>query len=266
MSDLKGGVFQMRSSVVAGMAIACTLSTSASAALTTTGTFSRWFGDVGDPAVWEVYVNDIAVPNNLPDVDGFPQGELIFTDPQPSAVEFKDRQVGFSDFNAASLIEFTGTSQPNPGSIADEFKLGTITLTNGIFFFQAAVDITVATASDNPAFDGKSFTDTLRYIVTPNTGTDEENADYAYFVGRPELGQIRVYEAVSAFPNTGSIELWGKVGSLTPTAFRNASGGVFLQPVPEPSTYAMLGVGLALLAVAARAGALGGRSPEPSRA
>ena len=105
--------------------------------------------------------------------------------------------------------------------------------------------MTVTTASDNPAFDGKSFTDTLQYIVTPNTGTDEDNADYAYFLGRPELGQIRVYEAVSAFPNTGSIELWGKLGSLTPTAFRNASGGVFVLAVPEPSTYAMLGLGLA---------------------
>ena len=253
----------MRSSIVAGMAIACALSTNASAALTTTGTFSRWVGDVGDPAVWEVHVNDIAVPNNLPDVNGFPQGELIFTDPDPSAVEFKSRGVVSADFETPSLIEFTGTSQPNPASVADEFKLGTIALTNGIFFFQAAVDITVATVSDNPAFDGKSFTDTLHYVVTPNTGNDANNADYAYFVGRPELGQIRVYEAVSAFPNTGSIELWGKLGSLTPTAFRNASGGVFVQSVPEPSTYAMLGLGLLLLALAVRAGALGGRSPEP---
>jgi hypothetical protein len=229
------------------MAIAFALSSNASAALTTTGTFSRWFGDVGDPSVWEVYVNDMVVANNLPDVNNFPQGQLIFASPNPASVEFKSRQVGLPDFGTPNLIAFTGTSQANPGSVFDEFKLGTITLTNGIFFFQAAVDIAVSTASDSSAFDGKSFTDTLRYVVTPNTGTDEDNADYAYFAGRPDLGQIRVYEAASPFPNTGSIELWGKVGSLTPTEFRNASGGVFLQPVPEPSTYALLAFGLALL-------------------
>ena len=126
----------MRSSIVAGMAIACALSTNASAALTTAGTFSRWAGDVGDPAIWEVHVNDISVPNNLPDVNGFPQGELIFTDPDPSAVEFKSRGGSPPWLRTPSLIEFTGTSQPNPASIADEFKLGTITLTKGSSFFR----------------------------------------------------------------------------------------------------------------------------------
>ena len=242
----------MRCTIPAAMAIAFALINDASAALTTTGTFSRWFGDVGDPDVWEVWVNDEVVDNNLPDANNFPQGELIFSPPQPGSVEFKSRQVGLLDFSTPSLIAFSGTTQTNPPSIFDEFKLGTITLTNGIFFFQAAVDITVSTASDNSMFDGKSFSDTLQYIVTSNTGTDEDNADYAYFIGRPELGQIRVYEAASAFPNTGSIELWGKVGSLTPTGFRNAFGGVFLQPVPEPSTYALLALGLAVVGFAAR--------------
>ena len=83
----------------------------------------------------------------------------------------------------------------------------------------------IALAVPESAFDGKSFTDTLRYIVTPNNGTDEQNADYAYFVNNSQLAPIHVYDAASPFPNTGSIELWGKVGSHIPTEFRNPAGG-----------------------------------------
>jgi hypothetical protein len=217
------------------------------ASLVTTGTFSRWFGDVGDPAIWEVFVNDVQVPNNLPDSNGFPQGELSLPAGTQS-VEFKNRGVGLPNFNTPSLIAFSGTDQPNPASTLDKFLLGTLTLTNGIFFFQAGVDIEVSTASDDPGFDGKVFNDILQYIVTPNNGiSHEDDADYAIFVGRPELGKVRVYEAASGLGNTGSIELWGRVGSLIPTEFRNATGGVFLDSftaVPEPGVASLLAVGL----------------------
>jgi PEP-CTERM motif len=242
----------MRATTTAITAMAIVFSGNAFADLTTTGTFSRWFGDVGDPTVWEVYVNDVVVTNNLPDVNNFPQGEIVFAPPRPNSVEFKSKQIGLPDFNTPTAIAFVGTTQANPGSASEAFQLGTISLTNGIFFFQAAVDITVTTSSDNATFDAKSFNDTLQYVVTPNTGTDEVNADYAFFVGRPDLGQIRVYEAASAFPNTGSIELWGRVGSLIPTEFRNASGGVFVQAIPEPATYALMLLGLAAAGIAAR--------------
>lgn len=218
------------------------------ASLVTTGEFSRWAGDVGDPTVWEVFVNDVQVPNNLPDLNGFPQGQLALA-PGTMSVEFKNRAAFFppEPFNTPTLIAFDGAIQSNPSSVGDEFLLGTLTLTNGIFFFQAEVDITVSTASDDPAFDAKIFNDTLRYIVTPNQGTDEENADYAFFVGRPDLGEVRVREFGSPLGNTGSIELWGRVGSLIPTAFRNATGGVFLgqfTAVPEPGSVFLLGAGL----------------------
>jgi hypothetical protein len=217
------------------------------ASLVTTGTFTRWFGDVGDPTIWEVFVNDVQVPNNLPDLNGFPQGELSLPNGTQS-VEFKSRGVGLPGFSTPTLMAFQGASQPNPLSTSDEFLLGTLTLTNGIFFFQAGADVTVSTASDDLAFDGKIFNDVLQYIVTPNNGiSHEDDADYAFFVGRPDLGQVRVYEAASGLGNTGSIELWGRVGSLIPTAFRNAAGGVFLNSVtavPEPGVSPLLAAGL----------------------
>ncbi len=84
--------------------------------------------------------------------------------------------------------------------------------------------------------------------MTPNNGINpQDDADYAFFVGRPDLGEMRVYEAASGLGNTGSIELWGHIGSLIPTGFRNATGGVFLNPfavVPEAGTIALLAAGL----------------------
>jgi hypothetical protein len=65
-----------------------------------------------------------------------------------------------------------------------------------------------------------------------------------FFEGHPELGQIRVYEAASGLGNTGTVELYGRAGSLIPTAFANPTGSVFIQAVPEPQTYLMMVGGL----------------------
>jgi hypothetical protein len=96
----------------------------------------------------------------------------------------------------------------------------------------------------------------LRYEVTGNSDaqTPEQNADTVRFAGRPELGEIRVYEAFDS-PNglnTGAIELWGKVGSLTPLFLANTQGGMFAQAIPEPGTWALLLGGLAAVLVHTR--------------
>jgi hypothetical protein len=90
----------------------------------------------------------------------------------------------------------------------------------------------------------------------------EPNADYFYLqdMNGPltSLGSVRVYE--QAFQpagnpgNTGSVDLYVRIGSLVPVRFDNPSAGAFLSPsldpaapVPEPETYAMLLAGLGLL-------------------
>lgn len=221
----------------------------ASAGISTTGSFTRYFGDVGpvvcDQCNFETFVNDALVPALDPPVDigGSLQGEF-FLPSGTSSVEFKNRQRGLP-FNTPNLVAFQGVSTVNmPASISTPFLLGSITVTNGIWFAQANMDITIAVQSDDPAFNGHSFSDTLRYVVTPNTGDNEQNADYLYFDQHPELGQIRVYEASSGLGNTGTVELWGKIGSLDPVYFANASGATFIQAVPEPEVYATLLAGL----------------------
>lgn len=129
----------------------------------------------------------------------------------------------------------------------------------GSLLFSAQADLPVRTVSDDPAFEGHAFADTLRYVVTDNEedgfgGTPENRVDYVEFVNRRALGRIRVLEAIDADvgPNTGAVELWGRIGPLKPLYLANAQGGVFVQAVPEPGTWAMLVAGLAGVGAMAR--------------
>lgn len=236
-------------------AISSTVAQAAPDIITTTGTFNSFSGDV-DPVsgpgagAFQVYVNDFLLTPGTTILGNYYQGEMPLANGTTS-VEFKNRQPGL-DFNTPNLMSFTGAQAEAPASLGTPFLLGTITVVNGIWFSQASASLTVSTAAPGSPFDKRSLTDTLRYIVTPNIGTAEENADYLTFDGHPELGQIRVYEAASGLGNTGSVQLFGRAGSLIPTSFANPTGGVFIQAVPEPETYAMMLAGLGLLGVMAR--------------
>jgi len=55
--------------------------------------------------------------------------------------------------------------------------------------------------------------------------------------------------------SSGTVELWGKVGSLDPLFFANPTGGVQLfqtTPIPEPEVLALMLVGLLGVGAAAR--------------
>jgi hypothetical protein len=254
--------------VLFGMAFAATAAP-AQPTVTTTATFTRYFGDA--PGLSDfggfTYINDVPVPQDVPanlGVNDFPQGQLLLP-ANTTSVEFKDGLA--PDFNTPSLLAWTPATSVIP-SDGSPFEFGTLTITNGIFFFEANFDITFTTiASDgNPVYDNKTFSDTLRYTVTPNTGTDEQNADTVNFVNHSDLrgGFPTVYEAASAHPNTGTVQLWGTVGSLDPLFFANPTGGVVIQSavaaVPEPPEWLLMLAGMAVLTGAmARRGAPRGK-------
>jgi len=223
--------------------------------LSTEGSFDRYVGDVDLPSgFFEAYVNGIPVPPYVPPVlrDGYPQGELLLP-PGTASVEFKDRQIGLP-FEAPNLLSFTGVSNTPTPQPTDAFKLGTLTITNGIFFPQANFDITVRVSSGDPFFDGRSFSDTLHYVAVFLAGDPvvnaQANADYVELLGWPQLGRIYVYEAASGLGNTGTVDLYGRAGSLVPLYFANPTGGAFIQTtaIPEPATWIMLGGWLIALA------------------
>lgn len=67
-----------------------------------------------------------------------------------------------------------------------------------------------------------------------------------------QFSHVGVYEVESGLGNTGSVDLYGRIGSLLPTAFSDPQGSITLQPaipsvVPEPSNWALLLVGLACI-------------------
>lgn len=227
----------------------------AAESITTTGVFSSFSGDVDavsgpGAGAFEVYVNDRLLRPGAQIINDRYQGTMALP-AGTTSVEFKTRQPGLP-FNTPNVFAFAGTTVSTPASLSTPFLLGTITITNGIWFSQASAVLTVSTSSPGSPFDARSFTDTLRYTVTPNVGTDEQNADFAVLNGHPGLGQIRVYEASSGLGNTGTVQLYGRAGSLIPLYFANPTGGVFIQAIPEPQTWLMMALGGVAIALSAR--------------
>ena len=162
------------------------------------------------------------------------------------------------------LRNFIGFAPAAPQSVSaagQEFLLGTFSLQNGTFW--AFADLTLrfrlTTVSSDPTLNGHVFEDTLQWVTTPNGGpplTPADRADFFYFLGHPGLGTMRVFEAFDG-TNTGTIDLYGRIGSLIPTRFADATGGAFIGPgiptaVPGPATPFLLVLGCGLLALVRR--------------
>jgi hypothetical protein len=182
-----------------------------------------------------------------------------------------------------NLLSFAPAAFTNVG-VGQPFLLGTLTYKNGFWFgagdtpasnIPSVFSFSITTIADGP------FAQTTTGIITnvvnqlplavDQIDTPSEwlaEADWIYVtetaggnLGIP-LGALRVYDNCcrpTGFTTVGSIELWGRFGSLDLVELRNPQGGVFttsigaLDPggpvapaIPEPSSWAMLIAGFGL--------------------
>src|SRR5262245_37207234 len=73
--------------------------------------------------------------------------------------------------------------------LGQEFLLGELTYTNGIWFTDPEFGVTFSSKSSDVAFDKKSWNDAIHLSITPNltTNTPDQNADFIYLTGLPTL-------------------------------------------------------------------------------
>jgi hypothetical protein len=172
--------------------------------------------------------------------------------PGTSVVDFYNEGDRQSERNR---LEFIPATVEN-AVVGQEYLIGTFKLQNGVWFGglgegDSLFAFSATTVSADPALDGHTFSDVLRYRITQFAAgnTPEQNADFFYFDRRPELGTMSVYERSDSptGSNQGTIDLYARIGSLIPTRLANPGGGAFIAAVPEPESYAMLLAGLGLL-------------------
>jgi hypothetical protein len=174
-----------------------------------------------------------------------------------SRVEFWNR-IDSSFDEAHNAIQLTGTVTPNV-AVGDLFHIATLSFTNGDWFraspsydpglgqlYGESRFAFSLVANGVPVIGGGAhgWLDELVLRSVAGAGTP----DVLYFANTPGLGAFSVAEGV-----TGSVEIWGRIGSLVPVELRNPSAGVTLIPVPEPSLAALLGAVALVLANRRRA-------------
>lgn len=273
-------------SVAVAISALCAISGARASEVSFTGGFTSFQGPVAtaagaSAAYIHTEINGVTVFADEP----LPGGQLAFDqnglglknttslldaggNPIPS-VEFS-RVWNSYNYNGTNpnIVAFSPVG-PIEAQVGSVFKVGTFTVTNGSWFgnnpgenFYPDTDFgfSITTHSSDPALDGFTFSDTLRFVVTGPTDPNasiQDDADYFYFVDRPDLNTISVFEITdnqgNPIPqgNTGSVDLMVKIGSLIPVAFNNATGGAYIgdqvSAVPEPESWAMLLAGLGLV-------------------
>ncbi len=241
--------------------------------ITVTGGFTGFSGTAGGGGFESTINGQVVCPTAGCDVERG-AASVGFGSPV-SSVSFSDTDFGSPE--TPNFVSFTPAAQQNV-VLGQEFLLGTFTYSNGDWFGDATFGFSLTTVVHDalplPAdlfLDGHQFLDAL--VVRVTTGaqpTPEAAADFIDFAGRPDLGSFRVYE-LSNSPigtNTGTIDFYGRIGSLIPTRFANPAGGFLdssvdlvpsgqppggpVVPVPEPNVLPLLALGIPALVAGVR--------------
>jgi hypothetical protein len=259
---------QFRRRCAAAIAITLPLVAHAAGTVTISGGLtsfqSTMFGNFGATVVNGV---ELAIDPNLPQLlgaDGFlyDQSQTVLLPAGTTSAEF-----AIPSLANPNRITFTA-ADPALVNFGDEFKVGTLTYTNGNWSPLAYIGFSMTTASSDLALDNHTFTGSIVVRVSSPPASPvpdpEAHADFFYLEGASGplslLGSVRVYESFqqpAGNPgNTGSADLYARIGSLVPTRFDNPTGGAFLsaslEPVPEAGTWAMMAAGLAAVGTLAK--------------
>jgi hypothetical protein len=168
--------------------------------------------------------------------------------------------VNVIDINGATTTGVTYDTTTHTSSL---FRLATISFTNGSWFgsspsydpgygeLYGESHFAFSLIAKPDPFIGSSgfgtyhvWNDTIVLNSTFGAGTPDEFS----FALSPWLGSILVDEGI-----TGSVDVWGRIGSLEAVELRNPTAGITLvSAVPEAENYAMMIAGLALVGVASR--------------
>jgi hypothetical protein len=221
------------------------------------GGFLDFTTPFGPPSLLQSFVNgtEITAPNPFPATTTISFGTPVET------VDFVN-QAAFCgpSYNPGCLvppvpneIKFTINSAPIDVVVGQEFLLGTLSFTNGIWTGSADLSFELTTTSSDPTLNEQIFADTVHMNLTADGPTAADRADTISFVGHPEIGPFSVFELADG-NNIGTVDLYGKIDGLEPTRFANPTGGGFLPgtPVDEPGTLAILVLGVAVLGIMGR--------------
>lgn len=202
-------------------------------------------------------VNGIALTNTTP---ASSRTDTINLSPGTDKVDFTyfgdNSPFYFNSFGFAS-------GAPIDVNVGDSFNLGTFTFTNGFGFQETEVTFKLITHSIDAALNNHVFTGTMDLVV--NAGTDPYlAADYFFIAERPDLGSARVFDLRFQPPNnpgnTGTFDIFGKIGSLIPNQFVATNDAGFVSPkigplspsdipgatsLPVPASSALIVAGLA---------------------
>jgi hypothetical protein len=158
---------------------------------------------------------------------------------------------------AGNAAEVAGTGPANA------FKLGTFTFTNGLFYDQSFLDLTLTTHSTEAALDNQVFSGRIRldvYTTNKNPPVPLEEADsFTLTDGAHDLAKVWVEDlGACSGPDpraqgctTGTVDVYGYIDSLHVTRFANPQGGAVLA-VLEPGTPALMLAGLGALGLLVR--------------